>query len=176
MFKAKSLLALVLCFVMATTGCTSAWIKVALADLPVLVQMALNIATLVSTATGNPPSDIATIQAISTQANTDLSLLQTLYDAYQASPNATNLQKIQDAINTANQNLPALLAAAHIENATLSARVTAAVGLILETVNAFAALIPQPVSPATKVKATIPVPTPPQLKAMWLLRVGVPLQ
>jgi hypothetical protein len=47
--KLKSLLALVLALVSASTGCTSQWVNVAVQDLPVLTQMALNIATLVST-------------------------------------------------------------------------------------------------------------------------------
>src|SRR5213082_3836072 len=44
----KAVLAVVLCVSLATTGCTAEWIKVALADLPVLTQMALNIASLVA--------------------------------------------------------------------------------------------------------------------------------
>jgi hypothetical protein len=39
----------VLSILLATTGCSSQWISVAVADLPALTQMALNIATLVST-------------------------------------------------------------------------------------------------------------------------------
>src|SRR5439155_315318 len=44
----KAVLAVVLCVSLATTGCTADWIKVALADLPLLTQMALNIASLVA--------------------------------------------------------------------------------------------------------------------------------
>ncbi|PYV51468.1 MAG: hypothetical protein DMG98_25825 [Acidobacteria bacterium] len=47
--RLKSLLALVLALLSATTGCSPQWINVAVQDLPVLTQMALNIATLVST-------------------------------------------------------------------------------------------------------------------------------
>src|SRR2546430_13813444 len=44
----KLLLICTLCLSLAATGCSAQWISVALADLPVLTQMALNIATLVS--------------------------------------------------------------------------------------------------------------------------------
>jgi hypothetical protein len=108
--------------------------------------MALNVATLVSTLASGPQAsaaDVAVIQNVSAQASRDLSLLQSLYSEYKANPNATTLQKIQNVISDLNQNMPALLQSAHIGNAVLSARITAAVNLILTTVNSFAALIPQ---------------------------------
>lgn len=46
--NSKTILALVLAISLAATGCSAQWINVALQDLPVLTQMALNIATLVS--------------------------------------------------------------------------------------------------------------------------------
>jgi len=153
--KSKILLALVLAIALAATGCSAQWINTALQDLPVLTQMALNIATLVSTlAAGQQASaaDTAVIQNISAQAGRDLNLLQTLYNEYKASPSPTTLQKIQSAIADLNQNLPTMLQSAHVSNATVSARITAAVNLILTTVNSFAALMPQ-ASPATTRKA-----------------------
>ncbi len=149
--KSKAFLALVLAIAIAATGCSAQWINIALQDLPVLTQMALNIATLVSAlASGQQAStaDIAVIQNISAQASRDLNLLQTLYSEYKANPSATTLQKIQNAIADLNQNLPTLLQSAHVSNPTLSARITAAVNLILTTVNSFAALMPQS-SPVT---------------------------
>ena len=144
--KSKTLLALALAIALAATGCSAQWINTALQDLPVLTQMALNIATLVTTlAAGQQAStaDTAVIQNISAQASRDLNLLQTLYSEYKASPSTTSLQKIQSVLADLNQSLPAMLQSAHISNATVSARVTAAVNLILTTVNSFAALMPQ---------------------------------
>jgi hypothetical protein len=132
------------------TGCSAQWIKVALADLPVLIQMALNIGTLVTTLQANrqlTPTETAAIQNISAEAGRDLNLLQTLYNEYQANPSADTIQKIQAAIAETNQNLPAILQAAHIVDPVLSTRITAAVNLILTTVNSFAALIPQTTMP-----------------------------
>ena len=144
--KSKTLLALALAISLAATGCSAQWINVALQDLPVLTQMALNIATLVSTlAAGNQANtgDVAVIQNISGQASRGLNLLRTLYDDYKASPSPTKLQKIQNVISDLNRNLPALLESAHISNAVLSGRITVAVSLILTTVNGFASLMPQ---------------------------------
>src|SRR5208337_845967 len=127
-------------------GCSTQWISIALADLPALTQMALNLGTIVTTLqSGNQVSaaDAAAIQNISAQASKDLNLLQALYNQYRTNPSASALQKIQSTIADISQNLPALLQAAHIADPVLSARVAAGVNLILTTVASFAALIPQ---------------------------------
>ena len=144
--RSKIALVVVLCAALFATGCNADWISVALEDLPVLTQMALNIGTMVSTLQGGQhisAIEAAAIQNISAQASHDLNLLQSLYNEYKQNPNASTVQKIQDAVADINQNLPALLQAAHISNAALSAKVAAAVSLILTTVNSFALLIPQ---------------------------------
>lgn len=172
-FRPKTLFMMLLCLSLIATGCTAQWIKVALADLPVLAQMALNIGGLVTTLESGKPlssSDAAAIQSVSNQAARDLQLLQTLYNEYQTAPSASTIQKIQNAISELDQNLPALLQATHVSDSVLSARVTAAVNLIVTTVNSFAALIPQPTGPATA-KAiphkTATVPHPADLKRQW---------
>ena len=171
--KSKLLLTLVLTLCVAATGCSAQWINVALQDLPVLTQMALNIATLVSvlsTTTQAKAADQAVIQNISAQASRDLNFLQTLYAEYKANPNTTTLGKIQSVIAGLNQNLPASLESAHISNATLAARVTAAVNLILTTVNNFAALMPRTSTAAARTVGTpVPasLPTSKELKKSW---------
>jgi len=143
----------------------------------VLTQMALNIATLVSTlASGKQAStaDVATIQNISAQASRDLNLLQTLYTEYKANPNSTTLQKIQNVTADVNQNLPALLQAAHISNPTLSARVTAAVNLIVPTVNSVAALMPQTSAATSRKLNAQPLLQAKDLKKQWNLQVCSP--
>ncbi len=175
----KAVLAVVLCISMAATGCTAQWISVALADLPVLTQMALNIATLAVTLQSGKqlnPADAAAIQSISAEAGKDLNLLQTLYDQYKANPSTTTLQEISGVIATANTNLPGLLAAAHISDPVLSARITAGVSLILATVQSFAALIPQtaPATSQTISAQTIAVPKAKDLKKRWNEQVCAP--
>jgi len=172
--KSKSVLALVLVISIATTGCSPNWINIALQDLPVLTQMALNIATLASTFSQQQnTADLAVIQNISAQASRDLNLLLTLYHEYKASPNTATLAKIQSAIDVINQHLPALLESAHIANALLKARVTAAVNLIVATVNNFAALIPSP-SQAKPRMAAGRLPRAMDLKREWNDQVCTP--
>jgi hypothetical protein len=177
----KAVLALALSISLAASGCTAEWIKVALADLPVLTQMALNIASLVATLeTGKQvtASEAAAIQNISAEAGKDLNLLQALYDQYKSNPDKTTLAKIQSVIGDISQSLPALLQAAHISNPTLSTRVTAAVNLILSTVTSFASLMPQPAAPsigARRTSATTAVPHARDLKRQWNAQVCAPM-
>ncbi len=187
--KTNGVLALTLAISLAATGCSSQWISVALADLPVLVQMALNIATFTETAQGKVISaaDQAAIQNISSEASKDLNLLQQLYDEYKANPSDATLQKITAAIGVVQQNLPALLQAAHISDAALAQQVAAGVNLILTTVESFAELIPSSSSSSSSAslsttgaanvhaqvtrQATAKIPTPAELKLKW--NVGV---
>jgi len=171
--RTKLVLSLVLSISPLTTGCSAQWIKVALADLPVLIQMALNVGTLVTTLQSGhqlSPSETDAIQNISAEASRDLNLLQTLYDDYQANPNSATIQEIQAAIADTNQNLPAILQAARIVDPVLSTRITAAVSLILSTVNSFAALIPQTGAPMVvqkSVRRTAKIPSVGDLKKDW---------
>jgi hypothetical protein len=171
---------MLLTLTLLATGCSAQWIKVALADLPVLLQMALNMGSLVTTLQSGKqlsPTEAAAIQNISNEAAKDLNLLQALYNEYKASPGAATIQRIQNAIADINQNLPALLQAAHVSDPVLSARVTAGVNLILTTVNSFAALIPQSAGPLTAQKVTRRSPTAPRagdLKKQWNQQVCGP--
>ena len=174
--KYKPSLALVLAVSIATTACSPQWISIALKDLPVLTQMALNIATLAGTFSRQPnTADLASIQNVSTQASRDLNLLLTLYNEYKATPNSTTLGKITVAINGINQHLPALLESAHISDSLLVSRVAAAVNLILIAVNNFAALIPiSDQAEARPRKAMAPLPTASDLKRSWNQQVCAP--
>lgn len=177
--KLKIVLAIILSMALLATGCNAQWISTALADLPVLTQMALNIATLAATLESGQqanPADLAAIQNISSQASRDLTVLQSLYNQYKASPDATTLQKIQSTISTINASLPALLKSAHISDATLSAKVTAGVNLILTTVSSFAALMPQATAATSQRagRATFSIPTASQLKKQWNQQVCSP--
>lgn len=186
MSRRNILLALVLTIAIATTACTASWVSTALTDLPVLTQMALNIGTLVSTlSTGKPvsPADQATIQNISAQAAKDLNLIASFYADYKTTQDPSALVKITAAIEDTQENLTALLAAAHISDPDLSARITAGVNLILTTVQSFASLIPTPpatTSAAIARRAAVPgarnkkanVPSPNDLKKAWNQQVA----
>ncbi len=172
-------LAMVLAAALVATGCTAQWLSVALADLPVLTQMALNVAALAATLESGKQlstAESAAIQSISTEAGKDLTLLQTLYNQYKANPDSATLQKIDNVIGDLNQNLPALLQAAHVSDATLSARITAAVNLILTTVNSFAQLIPHTATAvsARTMSAVTKLPRGKDLKQQWNQQVCGP--
>lgn len=174
------ILVFVLAVSLAATGCTAQWLSVALADLPVLTQMALNIAVLVTTLESGKQlsaGESAAIQNISAAAGKDLTLLQTLYNQYKTNPDSGTLQKIESTIGDLNQNLPALMQAAKISDATVSARVNAAVNLILTTVNSFAQLIPQnspPLAAARTAGAKLKIPAAKDLKNQWNQQVCAP--
>jgi len=174
----RVVLVFVLSISLIATGCSAQWISVALADLPVLTQMALNLAAVVTTLQSGKqlaPAEAMAIQNISAEASKDLTLLQSLYNAYKTNPGADTLQKIQSTIQETNQGLPALLQAAHISDPALSARITAAVNLILTTVSSFASLIPQSSSPAPRVAGrTASIPQPKDLKKQWNQQVCAP--
>jgi hypothetical protein len=182
--KSRTILAIVLSISLITTGCSAQWISIALADLPALTQMALNLGTIIATLQSGQqinPTEAAAIQNISAQASKDLNLLATLYNEYKANPSASVLQKIQSAIADINQSLPALLQAAHISDPVLSVRVTAGVNLILTTVARFAMLIPQTAAssaaqPAVReaTRQQVAIPTVSDLKKQWNQQVCGP--
>ena len=162
---------------MIARGCSAQWISAALADLPVLTQMALNIAALVATLqTGKQLSqeEGLAIQKIAAEAGKDLTLLHSLYNLYKANPSADSLQRIESANQDTTRSLPALLQAAHISDLALSARITAAVNLILTKVNSFSSLIPGASSSALAARQRTVVPRPQDLKKQWNLQVCAP--
>lgn len=171
--KFKSVILIVaLAVLMATSACSAQWVNVALADMPLLAQMALNIVTLSATMQGRSlnPADAVAIQNISVEASKDMALLQELYNEYKSNPTDAGLQKITAAIGVVQQNLPALLTSAHISDAVLAQRVTAGVNLIVTTVESFAALMPN--SGVGNVHAqierkAIAVPSAASLRQQW---------
>jgi hypothetical protein len=94
----RIMLAVVLSISLIATGCSTQWISVALADLPVLTQMALNIAALVATLQSGrqlTSAEALAIQNVSAEASKDLTLLQSLYNSYKTNPSSDTLQKIE---------------------------------------------------------------------------------
>lgn len=176
--KSRTVLAAVLSLSLIATGCSAQWISVALADLPVLTQMALNLAALASTLQSGkqlPPAEALAIQNISTEANKDLVLLQSLYNAYKTNASPDTLQKIDGVIQQTSQNLPGLLQAAHISDPVLSARITAAVNLILTSVSSFASLIPRAAAALPRVsRQNVVILQPKDLKKQWNAQVCAP--
>lgn len=183
----KTVLALILASVMLVTGCwtTAQWLQIAINDLPVLIQMALSIAQIVGTVTGNPPNppsdaEVAAINKIGNIANQGLTEIQALYDSYTSANATTVIPKIKAAGAALVANLQQLLTAAQIKNPALRARVTAAVDLIVSTLNTVIALLPQTVTNASmkaanKAAKAAKIPTSTELRQAWLDKVGFAL-
>ena len=175
----KCVLAAALAASLIAVGCSTRWISVALEDLPVLTEMALNIATVVATLQTEKQVSLpesAAIQNISAEASRDLNLLQTLCNDYKQKADAGTLKEIQTTIATINTSLPSMLQAARISDPVLLTRVSAAVNLIVSTVNTFATLMPQ-AKPSTSQKsatAKAGIPNAGQLRTSWNRQVCAP--
>lgn len=175
-----SALALLLAGVMACTGCwvKASWINTALQDLPVLIQMAESISSIVSltatSASGTPnPQQLAAIQEIGTVATNGLQAIQAMYQSYSSANATTVVQEIQAAGSALTNNLQQLLAAAQIKDPMLLSKITAAVNLIVSTVSLFIGLIPSLAKGAAKVKPVVPKPD--DLRQRWAATVGTPI-
>lgn len=159
-------LAIALSVAMVVTACKTSWISTALADLPVLVQIAENIAAIVAVAQGQSgnPQVSAQIQAVAGTAKTGLEAVQALANSYDAAPTAqkaTVLGQIDAGLTAVQANLQQILTAARILNPQLQATITGIVTLAEGTLLAIQTLVPSP-----KVGAT-PLPQrPPSASAL----------
>lgn len=151
---AKASLCTVLSLALILAGCSTSWISTALADLPVITQVALNIASIVAAAQGKgqaSPAVIGEVQSIANQVQSDLTLVQNLISNYQnatAAQKPALVQKISAALADVQSNLNAILTAVHVNDAALQATITAAVGVAVSTIASIAALLPAAPTPA----------------------------
>lgn len=162
---AKASVCTILSLALVVAGCSTSWINTALADLPVITEVALNIASLVAgaqSANSNGASSansVATeVQNIAAQVKSDLTLVQSLITSYQSATPAQKpvlVQKISAALADVQTNLNAILTAVHVKDAALQATITAAVGVAVTTIVSIESLLPQPA----------PAPTPGTVRA-----------
>ncbi|HXT72265.1 MAG TPA: hypothetical protein VN785_00270, partial [Candidatus Angelobacter sp.] len=139
-------------------------------DLPVLVQIAENIAAIVSAAQGQPGNaQVATqIQAVAATAKTGLETIQALVNSYNAAPaaqKATVLGQIDTALAAVQANLQQILSAARVLNPQLQATITGIITLAEGTLLAIQTLVPSPKVGAAPL-AEQP-PSPAALKASY---------
>lgn len=157
----RALAALVLCATMILTACSTAWITEAEDIVAALIPAAANLLTLIEALQGNgvSPQDLQVMQSASTQAQTDLQLINTLVTQYQqatdAATQASLLAQIQTAIATVQSNLSGLLPALHITDPATQAKVTAVIGLILSEVQSLEAILPVITSSASAANASV---------------------
>jgi len=164
---AKASLSITLAAALFVAGCSTSWIKIALADLPVITQVALNIASIVAAAQGKGQATTAAntqIQFVANQVQSDLTLVENLISTYQSAPGASRsgiVGQISTALADAQSNLKSILTAVHVDNAALQATITAAVAIAVSTLASIQSLVPQtsPAPASVSVKSSKGVPT-----------------
>lgn len=139
--------AIALSAAMVVTACNTSWISTALADLPVLVQIAENIAAIVGAAQGQAGNSqtAAEIQAAAATAKTGLLAIQALVNSYDAAPAAQKsdiLGRIDAGLTAVQSNLQQILTAARVLNPQLQATITGIVTLAQGTLLAIQTLVP----------------------------------
>lgn len=174
---AKASVCTILSLTLILAGCSASWINAALADLPVITQVALNIASIVAAAQGkgqSGPAVTSQTQNIAAQVKSDLTLVQSLISSYKSSTAAQKpalVQKISAALADVQTNLNAILTAVHVSDAALQATIAAAVGVAVTTIASIESLLPQPVpapaSGAVRASAAAKPPSARQLKKQF---------
>ncbi len=135
-------------------GCNaSAWLQTAINDLPLILQIATSIISIVGAVGGaSDPAALALAQKAADQAKTDLTLVQTLLAGYNASPSKNGvLQQIDTALLDVQTNLSGIEGALHISNPASQAAISAAISAALVIVVALQTIIPAPTpAPASR--------------------------
>jgi hypothetical protein len=153
-------------------GCSTSWVTTALNDLPVIVNIATTIATIVADALGGniiSPAIAAIIKTAATAVQTGLALAQQLINDYNAAPSASIIAKIKQTLVDVQAQLTQILQAAHIDNAALQATIAGAIGLAITVVTAIMSLLPAVTTGGAMraPRAAIQPLTPPQIKAQF---------
>ena len=158
---AKASLSITLAVALFIAGCSTSWIKVALADLPVITQVVLNIAGIVAAVQSKGQATTAAntqIQFVANQVQSDLTLVENLITTYQNAPVATRagiVGQISTALADAQSNLKAILTAVHVDNAALQSTITAAVAIAVSTLASIQSLVPQTPSMPTPASTSV---------------------
>lgn len=140
-----------------TTGCSTSWIAVAEKDLPVIVDIATTIASIVAEAQGAGAITPLVAAAISEAAKVFSAGLTTLQDAvtaYQASKSAGDLAAVIAALNAVQQDAPNVIAAVTQAPASIVSIVTSAIGTAVTLLAAIQSLLPSSTTAAGN-KATV---------------------
>ncbi|HEU5411775.1 MAG TPA: hypothetical protein VFU57_12200 [Candidatus Acidoferrales bacterium] len=172
----KASLSITLAAALFIAGCSTSWIKIALADLPIITQVALNIASIVAAAQSKGQAGAAAntqIQFVANQVQSDLTLVENLINTYQSTSAASRagiVGQISTALADAQSNLKSILTAVHVDNVALQSTITAAVAIAISTLTSIQSLIPQPApapapASAKSARASVPPPSAKELRA-----------
>ena len=150
----KTIAAAVLSVCLVLSGCSAKWVNVAEADLPILVNLVSSVVALAD------PSADKEIQEYAAEAGTDLQVIKSLVDEYNAAPSAskvTTQAKISTTLAEVSNHLNAILTAAHVKNTTKAQHIAEAVQVAILTVTSIAALV-------NNQKTVAQLPTPQELQ------------
>ena len=140
-----SILAPLLASVLWLSACTAPpWYSTAIGIAEAAVPIAGSIIDIV---------DPSLAPGVTVAENAFSALVQTM-QTYQASPTATNLQKVEAAFNAVKTNAAQLESAAQIKNSATDTKITGVIGLITTAVTEIAALIPANAPVSTEMMAT----------------------
>ena len=145
--RGRSALALLLAATMMGSGCSTNWTQQAQEIMAVLIPATTNLVILVATAQGKEISaeDLDLVQKAGTEVGGDLKVIQGLIGAYDSADEKAKqgiLNRIQSAIQAAQENLRGLTQGLHIKDAATQAKITAIVGILLAEVQLLAAILP----------------------------------
>ena len=174
----RGFLAITLSAVLVVSACNLNWINIAIADIPVVLQIVTSVLSIVAIAQGKGQADpnmVAEVQTIAAQAKADLTTAQNLINDYQKASAADKpgiLGKIDAALSTAQKDLEGILTTFHVKDTATQTAVAAGIGVALTTVAAIYSLLPPP-PPSTTMPTASHAPrsaphkprTPAELKA-----------
>lgn len=162
---------------LATTGCSTNWIDVAIKDIPTAEGIANSILGIAALASGNGTLDAplaALVNTAGTMVIAGLTTLEALINQYKTAPNSSVLDKIDVALTDLQTNLGSILQVSGIKDSNLQIAISTAVGLAIAVISAIQTLVPAaPVSSALRraashklLKATV-VPDSAQISSMF---------
>jgi hypothetical protein len=140
--------AVVVPIAVSQSGCNTAWIQTALNDLPVLIQIAIQILSIVGAAQGKgqiDPTLAAEVQRVGSQVQADLQTLQNLVTSYQAADATAKpgiLNQVTVLLGTVQQNLQAMLVAFHVNNQALQNTISTVLAIAMTTILSIQTLLP----------------------------------
>jgi hypothetical protein len=143
----RGFIAIALSAALIGSGCNANWVNIAVADVPVVLQIVTSTVTIVSIAEGKGADSniVAEVTSIAAQAKTDVSTVQSLindYNAAAANDKPGILPKIDAALTATEKDLQGILTAFHVKDTATQTAVAAGIGLALTTVEAIYSLVP----------------------------------
>lgn len=169
-----ALLATALC--LSTVACTPAQVDTVLSDIDLVLQTANSLEAAIGSVS---PADAAALSLLTGLAIKGIGVIQTDYNAYEASKTASNLQNVVVAAQTLQANLPTELSALHIVSSNAVTKATNWVNLVVSAAAAVVTAVTEVTgTPGVATAATartthgfVVSVTPESLQARWTAEV-----